>query len=91
MDNDEWVRLRAGAGELAVEEGRKKRQSRRDRVCRHCGSGEVEDVEHLLCGCEKRKMERRAMWQEVERGRGGGEKLARLLRGGTGSDAPAGC
>ena len=48
-----WVRLRAGVEELEVEQGRSKGLGRRERICKFCDSGEVEDKEHFLDRCRK--------------------------------------
>ena len=48
-----WVRLRAGVEELEVEQGRSKGLGRRERICKFCDSGEVEDEEHFLDRCRK--------------------------------------
>ena len=45
--------LRAGCLPLAVEVGRYTGVPYRQRVCRLCASGEVEDQAHLLINCHK--------------------------------------
>lgn len=62
------VKLRAGVTRLEVEKGRWKTKCRWERVCKMCKSGEVEDVVHLIEGCEawteERAEVRRAVREE---------------------------
>ena len=46
------TRLRGGTAELGIEVGRWQGVRREDRVCKKCGSGEVEDIDHLVMRCE---------------------------------------
>ena len=53
------MKLRGGTAELQVEMGRWRGLRREDRKCAECGSGEVEDVKHLLMRCEAWNRERK--------------------------------
>ena len=41
------TRLRGGTAELGIEVGRWHGVRREDRVCKECGNGEVEDIDHF--------------------------------------------
>ena len=45
------AKLRGGTAELGIEIGRWHGLRREDRVCKECGSGEVEDTEHFVMRC----------------------------------------
>ena len=45
------LELRGGTAAFEIEMGRWHGVSREDRVCKECGSGEVEDVSHWLLRC----------------------------------------
>ena len=45
------AKLRGGTGELGIEIERWHGLRREDRVCKECGSGEVEDTEHFVMRC----------------------------------------
>ena len=68
------AKLRGGTAELGIEIGRWHGLRREDRVCKECGSGEVEDTEHIVMKCayvvkERKRLEnlmssRVKGWQE---------------------------
>jgi hypothetical protein len=60
-----WVNLRAGVVKLEVEKGRWEAVARIHRVCKMCGMGEVEDVEHVMDRCPRWDAERKEIWREV--------------------------
>ena len=45
-------KLRGGTAELGIQIGRWHSVRRGDRLCKECGSGEVEDDCHFVLGCE---------------------------------------
>ena len=45
------LQLRGGTAAFKIKTGRWHGVSREDRVCKECGSGEVEDVSHWLLRC----------------------------------------
>ena len=51
------LKLRGGIAAFEIETGRWHEVSREDRVCKECGSGEVENVSHWLLRC--------AAWEEL--------------------------
>lgn len=63
-----WVMMRASASCLEVTVGRWKKVLLEKRVCGWCGSGEVEDEEHFLDGCEGGRSLRRETWDEMRVG-----------------------
>ena len=46
------ARLRGGTAELVMEVGRWQGMRREDRVCKDCGNGEVEDIDHFVMRCD---------------------------------------
>ena len=46
------TRLRGETAELGIEVGRWHAVRRVDRVCKECGNGEVEDIDHFVIRCE---------------------------------------
>ena len=46
------TRLRGGTAELRIEVRRWHGVRREDRVCKECGNGEVEDIDHFVIRCE---------------------------------------
>ena len=44
--------MRGGTAELGIEVGRWHGVRREDRVCKECGNGEVEDIDHFVIKCE---------------------------------------
>ena len=46
------TRLRRGTAELGIEVGRWHGVRREERVCKECGNGEVEDIDHFVMRCE---------------------------------------
>ena len=60
------TKLRGGTAELQVEMGRWRGLSREDRNCAECGSGEVEDVKHLLMRCEAWDREREELMEKMK-------------------------
>ena len=77
--------LRGGTVELGIEIGRWHGLRREDRVCKECGSGEVEDTEHFVMRCAYVVKERKSLenlmssrvkgWHEL----GGNEKVLRIM------------
>ena len=53
------VKLRGGTAAFQIEMGRWHGVKREERVCKECGSGEIEDVCHWLLRC--------AAWEELRR------------------------
>ena len=56
------MKLRGETAELGVETGRRHSVRRKERICKDCRGGEVEDVGHLVMRCtfveeEKEKLE----------------------------------
>ena len=45
------AKLRGGTAELGIEIGKWHDLRREDRMCKECGSGEVEDTEHFVMRC----------------------------------------
>ena len=50
-DRRVMMKLRGGTAGLQIETGRWRGVAREERVCKECGSGEVEDVEHWMMRC----------------------------------------
>ena len=50
-DRRMMIKLRGGTAAFQIETGRWQGVAREERVCKECGSGEVEDVEHWLLRC----------------------------------------
>ena len=79
------AKLRGGTAELGIEIGRWHGLRREDRMCKECGSGEVEDTEHFVTRCayvvkEGKRLEnlmrsRVKGWHEL----GGNEKVLRIM------------
>ena len=79
------AKLRGGTAELGIEIGRWHGLRREDRVCKECGSGEVEDTEHFVMRCayvvkERKRLEnlmssRVKGWHELAEN----EKVLRIM------------
>ena len=79
------AKLRGGRAELGIEVGRWHGLRREDRVCKECGSGEVEDTEHCVMRCayvvkERKRLEnlmssRAKEWHEL----GDNVKVVRIM------------
>jgi hypothetical protein len=92
-----WVNLRAGVVHLEVQEGRCRGVPRRERVCKWCTSGEVEDERHFVAECGAWKERRERLWSrlmEIDersvwkvRGWSSQRRLEWLLKGGGQNDA----
>ena len=65
-DRRMMIKLRGGTATFQIETGRWCGVTREDRVCKECGKGEVEDVEHWLLGCEKWKTHRQPLIAMVQ-------------------------
>jgi hypothetical protein len=74
-----WVMMRASATCLEVTVGRWNRVRLEERVCGWCESGEVEDEEHFLDGCEGGKRMRGETWNEMRVG--GDEQAVKRIEG----------
>ena len=57
-DRRMMIKLRGGTAAFQIETGRWRGVAREDRICKECGKGEVEDVEHWLLRCETWKTHR---------------------------------
>ena len=55
------ARLRGGMAELGIEVGRWHGVRREARVCKECGDGEVEDIDHFVMRCKYLAEERSGM------------------------------
>ena len=66
-DRRMMIKLRGGATAFQIETGRWHGLVREDRVCKECGKGEVEDVEHWLLRCEKWKTHRQPLIAMVQK------------------------
>jgi hypothetical protein len=62
-----WVRMRGGVQELEVTVGRRRAPQvpRKDRVCRQCHLGEVEDEEHFWLHCPRWAEQREGLWNDM--------------------------
>ena len=79
------TKLRGGTAELRIEIGRWHGLRREDRVCKKCGNGEVEDINHFVMRCayvvkERERLEnlmssRVEGWDEL----GENEKVLRVM------------
>ena len=79
------AKLRGGTAELGIEIGRWHGLRIEDRVCKECGSGEVEDTEHFVMRCAYEVKERKRLenlmssrvkgWHEL----GENEKVLRIM------------
>ena len=63
----EWVKLIAGVSGLEVEKGRHGLVARRDRLCKCCKEGVLEDEVHFLDVCEGWDKERSQLWEEIRK------------------------
>ena len=55
-----------GTAAFQIKTGRWRGVVREDRVCKECGKGEVEDVEHWLLRCEKWRTHRQPLMAMVQ-------------------------
>jgi len=60
------IKLRGGTAAFQIETERWRGVTREDRVCKECGKGEVEDVEHWLLRCENWKTHRQPLIAMVQ-------------------------
>ena len=65
-DRRMMIKLRGGMAAFQIETGRWRGVARDDRICKECGKGEVEDVEHWLLRCETCKTHREPLIAMVE-------------------------
>ena len=65
-DRRVMIKLRGGTAAFQIETGRWRGVGREDRVCKECGKGEVEDVEHWLLRCEKWRTHRQPLMAIVQ-------------------------
>ena len=65
-DRRMMIKLRGGTAAFQIEKGRWRGVVREERVCKECGKGEVEDVEHWLLRCEKWRTHRQALMAMVQ-------------------------
>ena len=66
-DRRMMIKLRGGTAAFQIETGRWRGVVREDRVCKECGKGEVEDVEHWLLRCEKWRTHRQPLMVMVQK------------------------
>ena len=68
-DRRVMMKLRGGTAGLQIETGRWRGVAREERVCKECGSGEVEDVEHWMMRCVAWKSHRSQLEAWMQRNR----------------------
>ena len=79
-DRRMMIKLRGGTAAFQIETGRWQGVAREERVCKECGSGEVEDVEHWLLRCAAWKTIREPLLARIhEHQEGDHDKLAAVL------------